>query len=345
MSESTQTVSHAQVISTFGTSFWIRSDSAADYILHPVFLRFLMLCIGIYALLDTGDEVQHLIGWQLPVFWLSMAMAVITGYVVLGGLTLNLHRRGFLRRIYTPFLLFPIVMIAEATEQGVVLLLQAGEMKSLPQTLVDLTRNMLMIMLMDVMHVQFVVANHPLGSRRPPGQASAARVEDWEDADNTAPSLRRAGLGPVAEPAPLPTPPPVTTDIVATQAKPEAVPAADQAAIHSAQGNVVRIADRSFAIAEIQSVRTEDHYLNVVTRTARSMLRAKLSDIVALHDGRHGVQINRSQWVAFAAIDTVRDEDNGQVTLHLVNGDSATVSRTRRLMFMQLYNSQRGGQS
>jgi DNA-binding LytR/AlgR family response regulator len=75
------------------------------------------------------------------------------------------------------------------------------------------------------------------------------------------------------------------------------------------------------------------------------MLRAKLSDLDVLHDGRHGIQINRSQWVSFAAIASVVDEENGQVTLNLVNGDSATVSRTRRLVFMQLYNSHRARQA
>ena len=74
------------------------------------------------------------------------------------------------------------------------------------------------------------------------------------------------------------------------------------------------------------------------------MLRAKLSDVASLHEGRHGVQINRSQWVSFAAITAATEEDNGQVTLQLVGGDGATVSRTRRLIFLQLYNAYRSRQ-
>ncbi len=336
MSESPQTVSHAQVISTFGSSFWIPTNSAADYILHPVFLRFSMLCIGIYALLDQGDDAQRLVGWQLPVLWLAMSMAVIAGYVVLGGWTLSLHRRGWLRRIYTPFLMFPIVVIAEATEQSVVFLLQAGDFKPVPQMLMDLTRDMMVIILMDTMHVQYVVANHPLGSRHRPGQAQGAPTEDWEEV-LIAPSIRR-------RPMPEPVEPPSVPEVPG-EPTPASGPIAEDRPESAALNPVVRIADRSFAIADIQSVRTEDHYLNVVTRTSRSMVRAKLSDIGVLHDGRHGVQINRSQWVAFAAIESIKDEDNGQVTLNLLNGDSATVSRTRRLMFMQLYNSQRSRQA
>ena len=321
MSEFSRTVSQAQVISTFGTKFWVRSDSAADFFLHPVFLRYAMLCLGIYTLMDQSDDTQLLIGWQLPVMWLATALTIITSFIVLGGWVLYLYRRGFLRRIYTPFLMLPIIVLAELTEQSVLQLLQAGPWKTLPNTLTDLTRDMMVIMLIDVMHVLYVVPNHPLASLLPFGQSAPVPVS---------PSSRREASSDQQH-----------APVYETPSEPVAELAQERAESVT-EGEVVRIADRSFAIGDIQSIRTEDHYLNVVTRMSRSMLRAKLSDLDLLHDGRHGVQINRSQWVSFAAIESVTDEENGQVTLHLVNGDSATVSRTRRLVFMQLYNSQRG---
>jgi len=180
---------------------------------------------------------------------------------------------------------------------------------------------MMVIMLIDVMHVLYVVPNHPLASLLPFGQSAPVPVSPS--------GMREASSDQPHAP------------VYETPSEPVAELAQERAESVT-EGEVVRIADRSFAIGDIQSIRTEDHYLNVVTRMSRSMLRAKLSDLDLLHDGRHGVQINRSQWVSFAAIESVTDEENGQVTLHLVNGDSATVSRTRRLVFMQLYNSQRG---
>jgi hypothetical protein len=325
MSELNQTVSPAQVVSTFGTSFWLRSDSATDYCLHPTFLRFVMLALGIYTLMDQSDDAQLLVGWQLPVMWLATALTILSGFIFLGGWALTLFRRGILRRIYTPFLMLPIIVLAELTEQSVVQLLQAGDWKTLPNTLTDLTRDMMVIMLMDVMHVQYVVPNHPLASlvrgNRPtllPRDDTASILQDtWQE----------TAIAPV-----------VKTE---SEAEPETE---DEPRTEAQHGAIVRIADRRFSIADIQSVRTEDHYLNVVTRTGRSMVRAKLSDLDTLHDGRHGVQINRSQWVAFSAIESVKDEANGQIILQMVNGDSATVSRTRRLMFMQLYNTQRSTQ-
>lgn len=328
MSELTRTVSQAEVVSTFGTSFWVRSDSAVDYVLHPVFLRFVMLSIGVYALMDQSNEAQILVGWQHPVMWLATALTVITGLILLGGLALQLYRRGILRRVYTPFLMLPIIILAEVTEQGVLQLLQAGDWKTLPQTLTDLTRDMMVIMLFDVMHTLYVVPNHPRASLDASGQADAEPVGQ----------VQKQAAQPVQPVQP-------TTDGAQQSPVLEKVTEASDRTESSAEGETVRIADRSFPIGDIQSIRTEDHYLNVVTRASRSMLRAKLSDLGSLHDGRHGVQINRSQWVSFAAIASVIDEENGQVTLHLANGDSATVSRTRRLVFMQLFNSHRARQA
>lgn len=325
MSELTRTVSHAEVISTFGTSFWVSSDSAAEYFLHPAFLRYAMLSIGIYVLMDQCTGTQILVGWQHPVMWLTTALVAISGLILVGGFAFQLHRRGILRRIYTPFLMLPIIILVEGTEQGVIQLLQAGDWKTLPQTLTDLTRDMMVIMLLDVMHALYVVPVHPRASLDPSGQAGADPVAQVQKqaAQPTQPATT------VAQEAPIP----------------ETLMDPSDRTEGGAEGETVRIADRSFPIGDIQSIRTEDHYLNVVTRASRSMLRAKLSDLDALHDGRHGIQINRSQWVSFAAIASVVDEENGQVTLHLVNGDSATVSRTRRLVFMQLYNSHRARQA
>ncbi len=332
MSKNPQIVSHAQVISVFGTSFWVPSDSAADYILHPIFLRFTILCIGIYALLDQSDPSRQLIGWQMPVIWLAMSLAVIAGYVLVGGWFLQLFRKGIIRRLYMPFLLLPIVVIAETTEQVVVVVLQAGGWQPLPTVLTTVTRDFLVIMLMDTMHVQFVAPLHPLARMEAPEETvqkrSPTMIDRWEAEETPRP---RKAQDEVAQ---------------AQRTEPPEGPARETATDGGATDlGMVRIADRVFDIGDIQSVRTEDHYLNVVTRSARSMVRAKLSDVAALHDGRYGVQINRSQWVAFAAIETVKDEPNGQLALTLVNGDSATVSRTRRLMFTQLFNTQRGRNS
>lgn len=308
MSYVSSTVSYTEVKSTLGTSFWIRTDSASDYVLDPAFLRFLMIAIGIYALLDQTDTGPQLVGWQLPVLWLSVAGTVLVGYVATLSLLLGLSRRGAFRRHYTPVIFVPILIIAEATSQAVYWLLEVPDSQPLHIALGGVARDVLVLFLFDLLHVHYVVPAHPL--------AMLSRPED-------------APLPAPADATTAPPPPPDTAP----------PPPADEVPATGADRPMVQIADKVFALPDLISVRTEDHYLNVITRTGRSMLRAKLSDISTLHDGRHGVQINRSQWVSFAAIDSVTEEDNGQVTLHLTGGETATVSRTRRLMFMQLFNA------
>jgi LytTr DNA-binding domain len=310
MSDVSPTVSYAEVKSTLGTSFWIRADSASDYVLDPAFLRFLIITIGIYALLDQRDSGPQLIGWQVPVLWLAVAGTVLVGYIAVISLVLSLYRRGTFRRYYTPFVFIPILAISEATSQAVFWLLGAADPEPLHFVLGDMARDILVLFLFDLLHVHYVVPTHPLAVMTRPAQPAPA----------AAPVIQPDVVDPIPD-TETDTPPDPDKD-----------------------RSTVQIADKVFALSDILSVRTEDHYLNVITRTGRSMLRAKLSDVASLHEGRHGVQINRSQWVSFAAITAATEEDNGQVTLQLVGGDGATVSRTRRLIFLQLYNAYRSRQ-
>lgn len=310
MSEVSPTVSYAEVKSTLGTSFWIRADSASDYVLDPAFLRFLVITIGIYALLDQRDSGPQLIGWQVPVLWLAVAGTVLVGYIAVISLVLSLYRRGTFRRYYTPFLFIPILAISETTSQTVFWLLGAADPEPLQFVLSDMARDILVLFLFDLLHAHYVVPTHPLAVTTRPAQPAPAAA------------------------------PPTQTDVVVPIPDTETDTAPDP----DKDRSTVQIADKVFALSDILSVRTEDHYLNVITRTGRSMLRAKLSDVASLHEGRHGVQINRSQWVSFAAITSATEEDNGQVTLLLAGGEGATVSRTRRLIFLQLYNTYRSRQ-
>lgn len=290
------------VLSTFGTPFQIAAETAEDYLLHPVFLRFVMICLCIRALLEDGDDIRLLQGWQVAVLWLVVTMASVAALVTCLGLMRGVLRLGARRRFYTPFLLLPLILAAEYATQGVIAIFHDGYAKPVEAVLIDLARDMLVMVMFDALHALYVAPLHPLALA-----AEGDRAVAEEPRPEPPGMARDDGIDSSPDPAPLP------------------------------EWDIAEIGDRRFALADLVSVRTEDHYLNVVTRTGRSLLRAKLSDVAALHSGRHGVQINRSQWVAFAAIVAVRDEGNGQIVLDLANGDSATVARSRRLAFRQLY--------
>jgi len=299
------------VTSTFGVTIRIEVEAAADYLLHPVFLRFAMICLCIIALLDQSDDVRLLQGWQVAVLWLVVALTCVAVLAaILWGLRVLARGRAG-RRVYVPILFLPLVLAGEWVTQGVIGVFRVDYAKPFDLMLVDMARDVLVLMMFDALHALYVAPLHPMVAAT---EAQGERL-------------------PVPVPVPVPVPGtapemgPEDSDSDDSRAEPEPV----------AELEIVRIGERGFALTDLISVRTEDHYLNVVTRSGRSMVRAKLSDIAALHSGRHGVQINRSHWVAFAAITDLREEGNGQIVLDLANGDSATVARTRRLVFLQLY--------
>lgn len=298
------------VTSAFGTSFWIAVDSAEDYLLHPTFLRFALICLSLRALLEQGDDVRLLQGWQVAVLWLMIGLASVLLLVVIIALLRLLSRAGAGRRLYTPILFVPLIVVGEYVTQGVIGVFQEGYDKPFDMVLMDLARDMLVMVMFDAFHALYVAPVHPFArSDAVHGAAGSAAVM-------TEPQTQ--AVTPAAE---------VT----------ESEEGGSEEASGGPELETVRIGERVFPLAELVAVRTEDHYLNVITRNGRSMLRAKLSDVEALHSGRHGVQINRSHWVAFAAISAMREERNGQIVLDLTNGDSATVARSRRLVFLQLY--------
>lgn len=292
------TVSGFEYRSTLGTTFWVGGDSAADYLLHPVFLQFALLCLAVLALLDQGGGVDLLVGWQVPLVWLAVAVAGLLGGLSMMALLSALPRWIVGRRRFTPLILLPLVALGEAVRAGLVVMLGAGDWPTTPEVMADFARSAVVILILDVVHVLYVVPLHPL----------ARTVPD-------------ALPEPVAERAA------------------EAVEGPEETAPPRAASREIRIAERSFALDEILWIRTEDHYLNVVTAKGRSLLRAKLSELKDLQDGKVGVQVNRSHWVSFGAIAEVRNDAGGQIILRLVTGDDATVARSRRIMFRQMHHA------
>lgn len=298
------TVSEFEYRSTLGTAFWVGGDSAADYLLHPVFLQFALLCLAVLALLDQGGGLGLLVGWQVPLIWLTVAVAVFVAGLFMMSVLAMLPRRIVGRRRFTPLILLPLVALGETVRAGMLMALGAGDWPALPDLMADFARGAVVVLILDVMHTLYVVPLHPLARRAPPPPRPAKAVPvETNAADGAAP------MEPV-EPTQI------------------AIPE-------------IRIAERSFAVEDILWIRTEDHYLNVVTPKGRSLLRAKLSDLQALQDGTIGLQVNRSQWVAFSAIAEVREEAGGQLVLRLVTGDDASVARSRRIMFKQMHQAWR----
>lgn len=81
--------------------------------------------------------------------------------------------------------------------------------------------------------------------------------------------------------------------------------------------------------SRLLALRSEDHYLRVHTDKGEALIRLRMTDALAMLDGRCGLRPHRSWWVATDAILSHRRE-GGRSVLRLVDGTSVPVSRNRR---------------
>ncbi|MEC7760397.1 MAG: LytTR family DNA-binding domain-containing protein [Pseudomonadota bacterium] len=78
--------------------------------------------------------------------------------------------------------------------------------------------------------------------------------------------------------------------------------------------------------ADLISITTQDHYLDVVTAKGESRILKRMSDALAELNGFPGMQIHRSHWVALDAVERV-EKDGRKCLVVLKNGTTLPVSR------------------
>ncbi|OYU18324.1 MAG: hypothetical protein CFE34_11130 [Rhodobacteraceae bacterium PARR1] len=311
-----------------GTVYGIIS-SPSDYVLHPVFLKFVIAACMLYGLLDQDKELSRLTGWLI---WGQVIVVILLWLIISGVLMRQLVRRGLIRHIWTPVILLPLLLLLEANVQTTYFFTGLPP-KPLSVTLSDLARIMAVILLFDFLHGQYVVTRHP--HARLPGKSFAAADDlptaspspptssEWTGRMDAAAAHDKGGLDIVSPPPKL------------------FLSGGPQGFLPSRPVSI-RIGTETFGLSDILMIRIEDHYLRITTRSGNSLQRAKLVAIEELHQGDLGIQINRSVWVAFSAIQEVKSIRNGQIRLVLVNGEEELVAKPRVFAFRQSYRLSRG---
>lgn len=312
-----------RVRSTEGTTFWITADSLADYVLHPVFLRFFALMIILFALLDHRPGFTAFDGWGIALLWSAVAATVLSWIALCSPIVAAMLKRRLIGQVYTPVILIPMVIIAEIVIQLVTTYAGGTDWQSSSDILQYVARDVIVVLLIDLLHANYVVHAHPL-----------AQVGKSDT------------LSPLPASPPMPTPD--THPAAARLPEPEAAPLADPVPDMRPDDPVpeivlVRIGPAVMPLASILVVRTEDHYLGVTTRSGKALHRAKMADVAELHSGLFGMQINRSVWIAYSAVKEVVEAESRQIVVQLVTGDEERVSKPRVLAFRQAYGTYLAG--
>ncbi|HIP23845.1 MAG TPA: LytTR family transcriptional regulator [Rhodobacteraceae bacterium] len=90
----------------------------------------------------------------------------------------------------------------------------------------------------------------------------------------------------------------------------------------------ITVSGHIFKCADFVWVSSQDHYLNVKTNDDETLIRARMSDLVAQLGCRNGIQPHRSHWVARESV--VRMESvEGHKRLKLTDGSFIPIARGR----------------
>jgi LytTr DNA-binding domain len=309
MSVSKGIVPLAEIRFADGRRYWMVATSVSDFLLNTVFLKYFLCCLLIYGLLDgsLAVEAARQVGYATAVLWALVGAVTLVWFAVALGVLGFLWRRGYVRVIYTPFITLVLYVVTAGATHLILDRLGSPHAADLTVWVNGLVRDMIVILVLDVMFGSYVAPMHP---------AFLARLSE------DAPELASQRSAPQPAEA-LPAAPPSTTEAEAPEAPDIAV----------------RIGTEDVMQGELVYIRAEDHYLRVVTNRRRILTRGRLSDALSQLDFRLGIQVNRSTWVAFSAIEEIGEDAKGIQTLTLTGGETERVAQSRRIAFQTAMNA------
>ncbi len=88
------------------------------------------------------------------------------------------------------------------------------------------------------------------------------------------------------------------------------------------------VSGHTFKCAELVSASSQDHYIIVKTENNETLIRARLSDIIAQLNCRNGIQPHRSHWVARESVVGIESVE-GHKRLKMTDGSIIPIARGR----------------
>ncbi len=311
---------HFSVRFADGSRMWLNTDSPAETLLDPVFLKFVAICILIGAVLDPGGaDACSMQPQQVAFLWLVTGIELMIWLCGVFYLIRLLYNRGLLSSIYSPVVVMPFLLVSETTTYLIVYGIDSLYSPTLEVLFSEVLRAVLLLLTYDVMFSSFVVNKHsafssvPVVLNQPALPPSASPPKEGDDKKDAADAPSETAEPPVA---------PILSATAAIAALPD-LPAPSPLAPE------IKLGSKVFSVDEIEMIRSEDHYLAIFTANRKDLVRARMSDSVAKLDIRYGVQVNRSTWVAFAIVEKLVKTET-VFEAHLKDGSVETVAAVRR---------------
>lgn len=176
------TVSTFRIIFADGSVYGAYYANVSEHVLQPVLLKFVVICVMLHSIIQWRSDVSQLTGWWLALMWLCITVSCIAWLYFSGSIASWLIRRGFISSLFTPFLTVPMVLLTETVTQVVITLVLETPMTPLRSIIGYVTRDIIVVLLFDMLFGSYVAAHHPLFFRNPSGGRAAVPPPSPESA-------------------------------------------------------------------------------------------------------------------------------------------------------------------
>jgi len=320
------------VVCSSGDRFYTRARTSLEFVLDPAFFQFILLSIILFTSLMIALEMPAIP--QVILFGAGVASTCVLLTISITVYVGILKLTGF-RTVYTPLLLFPMQVANTFAIDHMLRLFGTSYIDGFNGFWEISLRTLIIIVCLDIIHAKFVAPHHGY---------TVKLDEDGnvisKDASLAVQPLGQAPKLPSLAPhfegktsiEPNPTEVDTSSENVMAAVETAELPVATQ----TNQPNLkreLRIGRETFDLETIQYIKSEDHYLVVQNATESAMVRGRLREIAAKIEAPWGLQINRSFWVAYAAIAKIEETAKGQLNILLRDGSKIRVANSRKIFF------------
>lgn len=322
-----------------GVTYRLRSDSLADYLLAPIFLKFMAIAIALIVILQVRPTTANMLGLVSIFQWVTFIGGTLLCLFCFGAICIALKNVGLIKTVYTPFICVPSMLLTEYVTQEALFILWGVPRMTGEETIMNISQMSGVVILLDILYGTFVAPVHPQSVQAPAAQTGRPQSLAWgTKLPVTAMSFDtgvydRMTLAEVAQNAP-PSPeaaivPTEQADAAAPPRSPPKIRIRENIRPTTLMRPAILIGTERVALDSLVSITAEDHYLRITNLDGKQMIRGKLANVVEQLDPDLGVQVNRSVWVARAQISHAQNEDSRKLTLFMTDGTEVTVARPR----------------
>jgi hypothetical protein len=311
-----------------GKNFRARNADLIALIFDGYNMSFIALSSALILYLYPGDHLGHLVPWERN-FIISLGIVLFwTTLFTLLSLVISLPKIGVSVTVFVPLFVLISTILTEVLTRKIGSLVVDKIPPIDDEGMKAAFINYIFVLVFEIMHATFVIPMTCIGKM-------IGRVSDPSGAAQTE---QAAPVEPVIVNSldAMPHAFAADQDFAHRFVEPNVGHADGLSATADAATATVLIRDQPYSYEDLLYLKSEDHYVRIVTATTSTLRRARFADVIKEVSAIHGMQVHRSFWVSFASISEWYSLPEGGLMLVMKNGDRVPVSRSRKKEFQTM---------